>query len=84
MIPRPPKSPTRNEVSAGMCRAVNATAFASVAPNYLAAARASMRWSVRPQRCTSQHQTLIAIASTLHTTLRMGGWDDCASSGAVE
>eukprot|EP00959_Pyramimonas_sp_CCMP1952_P370297 7755129-Pyramimonas_sp.AAC.1 len=34
MIPLPPKSPTRTEVlPAGMCRAVSATAFASVAQN---------------------------------------------------
>eukprot|EP00959_Pyramimonas_sp_CCMP1952_P376442 7885095-Pyramimonas_sp.AAC.1 len=41
MIPRPPKTPTRTEMPAGVCRA--ATAFASVAPNQLAAARASTR-----------------------------------------
>eukprot|EP00959_Pyramimonas_sp_CCMP1952_P270716 5659374-Pyramimonas_sp.AAC.1 len=33
MVPRPPKSPTRIGVPAGMYRAVSAAAFASVAPN---------------------------------------------------
>eukprot|EP00959_Pyramimonas_sp_CCMP1952_P379549 7950506-Pyramimonas_sp.AAC.1 len=33
MVPRPPNSPTRTAVPAGMCPAVSATAAASVAPN---------------------------------------------------
>eukprot|EP00959_Pyramimonas_sp_CCMP1952_P141746 2966626-Pyramimonas_sp.AAC.1 len=34
VIPRPPKSPTGTEMSAGMCPAVSGAAAASVAPNY--------------------------------------------------
>eukprot|EP00959_Pyramimonas_sp_CCMP1952_P222472 4650837-Pyramimonas_sp.AAC.1 len=43
MIPRPPKSSNRREVPVGNCPAVCATVAASVAPHYLAVARASMR-----------------------------------------
>eukprot|EP00959_Pyramimonas_sp_CCMP1952_P377291 7902403-Pyramimonas_sp.AAC.1 len=37
----------------------------------------------RPQRCTSQHPAFIAIAPArvLQTKLRVGGWDDCSTSG---
>eukprot|EP00959_Pyramimonas_sp_CCMP1952_P106261 2221842-Pyramimonas_sp.AAC.1 len=83
MIPRPPKSPTRTEVPAEKCPAVSAAAATSVSPNSLAAVHASVRGIGRPQRCTSQHQTLIAIAAAwvLQTKLRVGRWDACASSG---
>eukprot|EP00959_Pyramimonas_sp_CCMP1952_P304696 6376658-Pyramimonas_sp.AAC.1 len=63
MIPRPPKSPNRNGVLAGMCPAVSATAAVSVPPNSLPAARACTRGSARPPRCTSQRQALIAVAA---------------------
>eukprot|EP00959_Pyramimonas_sp_CCMP1952_P007231 151565-Pyramimonas_sp.AAC.1 len=54
--PRPPRSPICSP-------AVSATAAASAAPNWLAAARANMRGRARPQRCTSKHQALIAMAA---------------------
>eukprot|EP00959_Pyramimonas_sp_CCMP1952_P286988 6001605-Pyramimonas_sp.AAC.1 len=63
MIPRPPKSLTRTELPTGKCPAVSANSAASVAPNWLAAARASMRGLARPQRCASQHRALSAIAA---------------------
>eukprot|EP00959_Pyramimonas_sp_CCMP1952_P241856 5055280-Pyramimonas_sp.AAC.1 len=56
MRPRPPKPPTHTEVPAGKCPAASATAAASVAPQKLAAARASTRGLARPPRCTSQRQ----------------------------
>eukprot|EP00959_Pyramimonas_sp_CCMP1952_P398497 8350156-Pyramimonas_sp.AAC.1 len=43
----------------------------------------SLRSQARPQRCVSQRQAVIAVpaACVLQATLRLGGWDDCASSG---
>eukprot|EP00959_Pyramimonas_sp_CCMP1952_P299448 6263227-Pyramimonas_sp.AAC.1 len=57
MIPRPPKSPTFSEVPAGMCRAVSATGFASVAPNYLASAREHARASAAAEKHQSTPST---------------------------
>eukprot|EP00959_Pyramimonas_sp_CCMP1952_P023025 484193-Pyramimonas_sp.AAC.1 len=72
MIPRPPTSPPRSNMPAGMFPAVSATAAAWVGPNSLAAARAL--GLARPQNWTSERQALVAIATAwvLQTKLRVG------------
>eukprot|EP00959_Pyramimonas_sp_CCMP1952_P045557 951893-Pyramimonas_sp.AAC.1 len=56
MIPRTPKSPSRIGVPTGMFPAVSATAAASVAPNYLAAARACCAAAEMHQPTPSTHR----------------------------
>eukprot|EP00959_Pyramimonas_sp_CCMP1952_P199746 4178081-Pyramimonas_sp.AAC.1 len=68
MIPRPPKSPTRTPAPAWMRRTVSAAAAASVAPNYLAAARArTVRRGRRRAPARANHSSQ--------------SWGVCANSG---